>query len=134
MKPLPTLLHSLLYNQTSTSHHFRTHIRKYNSALAFVSLKYQASNLTSRGLQCFQIHGALYHLTGPLEYSMNTRPQFAQIFLYDPDDAMQQFSIQLCGYVLPSVIDIVLLCQLLEMLNKYNPFVTIYRTAYERMQ
>jgi len=47
MKPLPTLLHLLLYNQTSTSHHFRTHIRKYNSALALASLKYQASNLTS---------------------------------------------------------------------------------------
>jgi len=65
MKSLSTLLHSLLYNQTSTLHHFQPHIRKYNSALAFVSLKYQASNLISRGLQCFQIHSALYHLTGP---------------------------------------------------------------------
>jgi len=40
MKFLPVLLHSLLYNQTSTLHHFPTHIRKNNSALAFASLKY----------------------------------------------------------------------------------------------
>ena len=65
---------------------------------------------------------------------MNTCPQFAQIFLYDPDDAIQQLSIRPGGYVLPSVIDIVLLRLLLEMLHEYNPFVTIYRTAYERMQ
>jgi len=89
MKPLSTLLHSLLYNQTSTLYHFRTHIRKYNSALTFVSLKYQPSNLTSRGLQYFQINGALYYLTRPLEYSMNTCPQFAQIILYDPGNAIQ---------------------------------------------
>jgi len=49
MKPCHTLLHSLVYNQTSTSHHFRTHLRKYNSALAFASLKYETSNLTPRG-------------------------------------------------------------------------------------
>jgi len=134
MKALLTLLHSLLYNQTSTSHHFRNHIRKYNSALAFVSPKYQASNLTSQGLQYFQIHGVLYHLTRPLEHSMNTRPQFAQIFLSDPDDAIEQLSIRPGGYVLPSVIDIVHLRQLLEILHEYNPFVTIYRTAYERKQ
>ncbi|KAF8424288.1 hypothetical protein EV426DRAFT_91467 [Tirmania nivea] len=69
MQPLPPLLHSLLYDSTNTSNHFRTHIRKYNSALAFVSLKYHADSRTVGGIQCFQIHGALYHLTGPLIHS-----------------------------------------------------------------
>ena len=63
MRPLPPLLHSLFYDDTNQAHHFRTHIRKYNSALAFASVKYQSDQRTVGGLQCFQIHGALYHLT-----------------------------------------------------------------------
>ncbi|KAF8421842.1 hypothetical protein EV426DRAFT_507584, partial [Tirmania nivea] len=84
MRALPPLLQALFYDRTSLAIHFRTHIRKYNSALAFVSLKYQADQRTQGGLQCFQVHGALYHMTGPLHHAMNMRPQFAQLFLYDP--------------------------------------------------
>jgi len=47
---------------------------------------------------------------------------------------MQQLLIRPGGYVLPSVIDIVPLREILEMLHGYNPFVTIYRMAYEGMQ
>ena len=40
MRQPPLLLQSLYNDDTSLARHFRTHIRKYNSALAFVSLKY----------------------------------------------------------------------------------------------
>jgi len=41
MRPLPPFLHSLFYDDTPLARHFRTHIWKYNSTLAFVSLQYQ---------------------------------------------------------------------------------------------
>ena len=132
--PPLALLQSLYNDDTGVARHFRMHIRKYNSALAFVSLKYQPDQRTRGGLQCFQIHGALYHLTGPLQHATNVRPQFAQIFLYDPEDAIEQLRIRPGGHALSEAIEVVLLQQLLEMLHSYNPFIAIYRTAHKRMQ
>ena len=40
IQALPPLLHSLYNDDTGVARHFRTHIRKYNLALAFASLKY----------------------------------------------------------------------------------------------
>jgi len=71
MQPLPPFLHSLFHDNTPLARHFRTHIRKYNSTLAFTSLQYQPDQRTRGGLQCFQIHGALYHRAGPLEHGAN---------------------------------------------------------------
>ena len=134
MLPLPPLMQSLYNNDTDVARHFRTHIRKYNSALAFASLKYTPDQCVRGGLQCFQIHGALYHLAGPLQHSANTRPQFAQVFLYDPEDAVAQLRIRPGRLVLSEAIKVVLLQQLLEMLHNCNPFNAMYRTVHERMQ
>ena len=134
MQQLPPLLHSLYNDDTSLARHFRTHIRKYNSALAFASFKYQTDQRVRGGLQCFQIHGALYHLAGPLQPAANVRPQFAQVFLYDPEDAIEQLRIRPGGHALSEAIEIVLFQQLLEMLHNCNPFIAIYRTVHERMQ
>jgi hypothetical protein len=101
LRPLPDLLHRLFTTDTSTARHFRTHIRKYNSALAFASVKYTPDTRVAGGLQCFQIHGALYHTVGPLEHEANVRPQCAQIFLYDPEDAMSRLRISAGGVPLP---------------------------------
>ena len=134
MPALPPLLQSLYNDDTGVARHFRTHIRKYNSALAFASLKYTPDQRVRGGLQCFQIYGALYHLTGPLQHAANIRPQFAQVFLYDPEDAVEQLRIRPGGPVLSEAIEVVLLQQLLDMLHNCNPFIAIYRTAHERMQ
>ena len=134
MQQLPQPLHSLYNDDTGLARHFRTHIRKYNSALAFASLKYQPDQRTRGGLQCFQIHGALYHLAGPLQHAANIRPQFAQVFLYDPEDAVQQLRLRPGGYALSEAIEVVLFQQLLEMLHNCNPFIAIYRTAFERLK
>ena len=134
MQPLPPLLQSLYNTDTGVARHFRTHIRKYNSALAFASLKYQPDQRVRGGLQCFQIYGALYHLAGPLQHAINIRPQFAQVFLYDPEDAIEQLRIRPGGHALSEAIEVVLLQQLLEMLHSCNPFIAMYRTVHERMQ
>ena len=134
MRQLPPLLHSLYNDNTGLARHFRMHIRKYNSALAFASLKYTPDQRVRGGLQCFQIHGALYHLAGPLQHATNTRPQFAQVFLYDPEDAVEQLRIRPGGPALSEAIEVVLLQELLEMLHGCNPFIAIYRTAHERIQ
>ena len=111
--------------------HFRTHIRECNSALAFTSLNYQPDKRTQGGLQCFQIHGALYDMAGPLEHPANCKPQFAQLFLYAPQEVVTQLKISEGEIPLPSELKVSLLQQLLAMLHECNPFIAIYRTAHE---
>ena len=76
----------------------------------------------------------LYHLAGPLQHATNVCPQFAQIFLYNPEDAIEQLRIRPGGHALSEAIEVVLLQQLLEMLHSCNPFIVMYRTVHERMQ
>ena len=61
----PEYLQYLLSSMDSAAKAFRNNIRKYNSALTFTSLKYTVDDRTYRatgGIQCFQIHGKLFHL------------------------------------------------------------------------
>ena len=62
------------------------------------------------------------------------RPQCAQVYLYDPEDAIEQLRVRPGGHALSEAIELVLLQQLLEMLHNCNPFIAIYRTVHERMQ
>jgi len=57
-----------------------------------------------------------------------------KIFLYDPEDAISQIRQHPSGYVLPSILNVVLLQQLLEVLHEHNLYIHIYRTAHERLQ
>ena len=69
LQDTPDILMRLLSTEDADSKHFRKHIREYNSALFFTSLKYSPDERTAQmgpGIQCFQIHGELYHLQGPL--------------------------------------------------------------------
>ena len=84
-------------------------------------------------MQCFQIHGASYHMAGPLEHPAHCKPQFTQLFLYDPQEAVTELQISEGGIPLPSELKVSLLQQLLAMLHECNPFIVIYRTAHERL-
>ena len=117
-------------NQDSTSRMFRSKIREYNSALSFTSIKYQADMRTANwgpGVQCFQIHGELYHLQGPLQPALHDVPQFAQLFLYDPQYAAN------VRFASHPDLDINILEQLTLMLHECNPFIPIYQTAKKRL-
>ncbi|RPA88705.1 hypothetical protein L873DRAFT_1725030, partial [Choiromyces venosus 120613-1] len=83
----PDILKRLLSTEDADSKHFRKHIWEYNPALSFTSLKYSPDQRPAQlgsGIQCFQIHGELYHMQGPLNPLPDHQPRFAQLFLYDP--------------------------------------------------
>jgi len=123
-------LENLVSADTTEAKRFRKHIREYNSALSFTSLKYSPDNRTALlGLEinCFQIHGELYHLQGPLEPQPGEQPKFAQLFLYDP---------QYAAGVRPDChpqLDEAILERLTCMLHETNPFIGLYKTARERL-
>ena len=127
----PEVLQSLMSEDTAEARHFRTNIRKYNSALAFTSLKYTPDERTAQlgpGFQCFQIHGVLYHMQGPLQPQVGQQPQYSQLFLYDP-----QYAASIRHQARPELMQSTLE-QLPVMLHEINPFISIYKTALERLQ
>ncbi|RPB02996.1 hypothetical protein L873DRAFT_1621615, partial [Choiromyces venosus 120613-1] len=68
------------------SKYFQKDIWKYNSALSFTCFKYspdQRAACLGPRIQCFQIHGKLYHVQGSLNPLPDHQLQFAQLFLYD---------------------------------------------------
>lgn len=128
-QPLPRYLHQLLTDLTAPARAFRKHLRAYNSAFAFVSLKTsQTTRGVTSGVQMFQIHGALYHQSGPIEPPQGQLPRYAQLYFHDPQYASatrQQLNTHL---------DLSTLQGLTEMLHEIkNPYISLYLTARERI-
>ena len=76
---------------------------------------------------CFQIHGELYHLQGPLD-PVDDSPRFAQLFFYDPDETT---AIRIRQH---TELDPDIVRRLTEMLHNMNPFIRLYKTASEALR
>ena len=98
-------------------------------ALAFTSCSYKPDTCIdfSRGIQYFQIRGALYHYQGSLVPESGEIPRFIQLFFYDPnftsDTRLRQFP----------TLDPHVLSELTDILFTLNPFIVVYQTARERL-
>ena len=88
--PPPELL-ALFRGQDDISKNFRNHIRNYNNSLAMTSLGCQQDhsvNTTGAGPYLFKVQGSLYHKTGPLIPAQGRAPNYAQLYIYDPQEAI----------------------------------------------
>ncbi|KAF9777699.1 hypothetical protein BJ322DRAFT_522135 [Thelephora terrestris] len=91
MAPPPTGLHHLFTAATPQAERFRQHIRQYNAALAFTSLGVEVDNSVNQGgggPPVFRIHGELRHQLGSLFPRRGDRPSYAQLYIYDPHEAL----------------------------------------------
>ncbi|KAL6300080.1 hypothetical protein BKA93DRAFT_819615 [Sparassis latifolia] len=71
---------------------FRDNIRQYNAALAFTSLGVKIDDHLNNGWSepVFRIHGELRHRHGSLLPQERQDPAYAQLYIYDPRDALNQ--------------------------------------------
>ena len=126
------MIRSLLSLQEPRGRHFREKIRWYNNAFAFTSVNCTESDRgvqAGAGPQPFQIHGALYHFTGNLEPAENAQPRFAQLYFYDPQMATE------FRQTLTESLDRTILSEVTAVMHELpNPYISIYRTARERLR
>ncbi|KAG2344603.1 hypothetical protein BDR05DRAFT_998992 [Suillus weaverae] len=82
--PWPPELQQAYTNQT-----FISKIRQYNSALALTSVGVNIKDCTLQGSgpNAFRIHGSLHHLMGSLIPPEGIQPSYAQLYIYDPEEA-----------------------------------------------
>lgn len=88
--PLPEEYQKLLTDNTEKGNQFRDCLRMYNSALAFTSTWCQLDEKimnNNKGSYTFRMCGGMYHYVGDYECQPNSKPKFAQIYIYD--QAMQ---------------------------------------------
>lgn len=158
-QPPPALLARLYRGNDIQSQNFLDHPRDFNSAMSFTScawgrdarppgqlvqnpgpaaVQHQAANraqTSTPGFNVVTVHGALYHYQGPLEVGEHDTPAFAQLLFLDKDIAAghrQEAVAHRYGGTSPLRLEI--LEDLHEMLEQFNPFIGIYKTARERLR
>ena len=130
-RPLPQFLRNLLHQPGPEANEFRAKLREYNSAFAFTSIKCKTTNrgVVGGGPMDFQIHGTLFHRTGPLENRTHAVPDgFAQLYFHDPAFATDLRVAFFDGLRMS------ILTNLTKYLHEHNPFIPIYLTARERFR
>lgn len=86
---LPNDLRRLLSEQDPRAKAFRNEICTYNNALAMTSIGCEIDRtFLQGGPYVFKIHGRLSHLASSLLPAPDAQPVFAQIYVYDGDEAL----------------------------------------------
>ncbi|XP_075103803.1 uncharacterized protein LOC107767153 [Nicotiana tabacum] len=90
-KDPPQILTQLLFGSGPKSDHFRENIRIYNSMFSFTSMggKVDVSVNQTRGPRIFKLSGQNYHQIGSLLPPDGSNPKFAQLYIYDTENEVQ---------------------------------------------
>ncbi|KAI0061143.1 hypothetical protein BV25DRAFT_1775338, partial [Artomyces pyxidatus] len=126
----PQLLKDLFVGDDPVAKEFREHIRSYNSALAFTSLgvHIEESINNGRGPYAFVIRGELCHRIGSLLPAEGTPPSYAQLYIYDPQAALDQ-RMHRNNMTRRDTME-----RLQTLLSEHHQYATVYRHAHEILE
>ena len=132
LPPIQQWPHNLqiLFDDPQDYTEFKRKIREYNNALAFTSVGVDIDRLAVQGAgpASFRIHGSLHHLMGALLPPNDLQPSYAQLYIYDPQEATNR-RVQRNPQLNPGI-----LLDLHTTLRDVHPYAPLYRQAYEIMQ
>lgn len=134
-RPFPfPLEHLVSFNGGPQSNNFMRLIRQYNSLFAFTSLGVHVDNSinTGGGPYVFRINGVVHHRIGSLIPSTGKRPEYAQLYIYDTDNELQN-RLNIVSSEGPDLPDPQIVLALINMLNEHNPLVKQFRMARDRL-
>ena len=126
--PPPELL-QLLTGTDVVAKNFRKDIHQYNNALAMTSVGCKTDDSINQGggQYVFKIHGKLTHRAGSLLPAPNAHPTYAQLYIYDPADAVDYHM----GHRANNNLHCETMQTLQDMLWCKHPGVQLYQQAYE---
>ncbi|PIA50577.1 hypothetical protein AQUCO_01200042v1 [Aquilegia coerulea] len=127
LKPLPPPLKALFEGSDKLARSFRKNIRSHNASNAFSSLGVTMDDriLNGRGPTSFTIHGELCHKVGSLLPETGKSPSYAQLYIYDPNEALEHRKNR-NSHLLPEVLKIIQ-----ETLLQSNEMCKLYKQAFE---
>jgi PIF1-like helicase/Helitron helicase-like domain at N-terminus len=123
----PLTLTQLLMGSSHLHKKFRDNIRQYNAAFAFTSIAAKVNDnvLAGSGPYAFRLHGSLHHRMGALLPNDGNQPRYAQLYVLDPDDAVNA-RLANNPNLDPSTMN-----DLHDMLAANNPYINMYKHAHE---
>jgi len=129
---LPPELDNLFRGQNSQAKEFRNNIRRYNNALAMTSLgcKVDESVNHGNGPYVFKVQGHLSHLADSLLPEEKEQSVYAQLYIYDPEEALNYHMHHNANQGLNCQV----MAELQEMLYHLHPAIQLYKQAYEITQ
>ena len=129
----PVELLNYLRGDDPISKGFRDNIRQYNNALAMTSLgcnQDHSINTAGGGPWVFKVQGRLCHKSGSLIPREGATPVFAQLYIFDPKDALRLRM----GNQANAALNRTVMNDLQDMLYRQHPAVHLYQQALEKMR
>ncbi|CAH9126445.1 unnamed protein product [Cuscuta epithymum] len=132
-KEPPLLLQRLIDGRDARNKHFIENIKSYNNMFAFTSMggRIETSINKGKGPPIFKLHGQNYHLIGSLIPTVGSIPKFAQLYIYDTENELQNRIKSVRGDVNANQLHIEIVEDLRNMLNDHNVLVKSFRMAKE---
>jgi hypothetical protein len=136
LHPVPPELLHLLIDQDDIGKSFCDHIHTYNNALAMTSIGRKVDESVNNGEEAvndgvgpyvFKLHGELSHRAGSLLPPEGEAPVYAQLYIYDPADAVDFRMANAWN----THLDHHTLVILQDMLHRCHPAVQMYKQAHE---
>jgi len=132
---LPQELHNLYHDNDRQAKAFRDNIRQYNSALAMTSVGQDAGRQLhidrtvndGNGPWVYKLHGACHHITGSLLPPEGRQPSYAQLYIWDPEQALD---IRMNNRA-NAALDRRTMQSLQDMLYRKHPSIALYKQAIE---
>ena len=113
---------NFLTSSDKKSIEFRRNIRAYNTALSFTSLGVKLDDrFKNNNIPTFSIQGKLYHRMGSLFPHSENDPQFAQLYLYDTENELEN---RLKCF---KNLDKDILSRLQSLMHRHNPYVHLFK-------
>ena len=134
-RPFPPPLQDLIrFNGGPRSNAFMRLIRQYNSLFAFTSLGVDVDRSinTGNGPYVFRINGVVHHRIGSLIPVVGSRPEYAQLYIYDTVNELHNRLNIFFGEEGDKP-DPQIVSELTNMLNRINPLVKKFRMARDRL-
>ena len=125
----PEALKALFDGEDEQAKEFWANIWKYNRAFVFTSLKVKENHSVNRGHgpPVFRIQGELFHHGGPLEPAPRCDPMYAQLYIYDPQAALEHCHHQNAG------LNVDTLCILQRVILDNHQYAAIYTVIHRHV-
>ncbi|XP_061338762.1 uncharacterized protein LOC133285538 [Gastrolobium bilobum] len=134
LKMPPNTLLQLHDNSIIRSQHFLRYIRTYNMIFSFTSFGARVDGSVNEGSgpYCFRVGGQVHHLIGSLIPPDSQSPKFAQLYIYDTENEIDNR----LGFLSPAnnedILDPDIVKSLKEILDKPNSIAQSFQYARDR--
>lgn len=119
----PASIKQLFESNGPLSKEFKLSIRTYNSAFALSSVGVELGSVFKfdRGPWTYKITGQVYHSLGPILPSQNQSPSFSQLYVYEPENELQNRK-KRCTTMNDETLKLIQ-----SVMHQHNPYVMQYK-------